>query len=461
MKIKVEKKANKGSKEKINIKIGKYDSISDIFKSIPDNFWNIGGFIFMMLMLLILCAEEVYRLFSMTQKYGIFNISFFFIGSIAEIFATLYIFSQFYKEEKFSLKKILKNNVWDILLFAMLIWSAVSTYTADNLYVATKGTWYRKDGFYTYLIYAAMYVCGKAVTSDRFRRYILRTFSTVCTLLSLWVLFQYNGHIYNMFGRYAHNMDIWTKYASIFYNTNHYAYFMTLAIMAMVGLIIIEEKLIYKVIFLAMFVFNLWALIINDTFGGYIAVMAGIIFVSIIFIIKDRKKLVPIILICLTFIITSVCVDAKTHILSNDFGVTYGDAKAGISNDAGGTSRIGLWKQAFRFMKDRPVFGYGPDGLWSLYYEKGFSSDRPHNEFIQHAVYLGIPAALMYIGAILSLFIYCIKRIKKLNVLMLTIGGMVCAYLVSSFFGNTRYYTAPYYFMTLGMLSACHRKDAL
>ena len=166
MKIKVEKKANKGSKEKINIKIGKYDSISDIFKSIPDNFWNIGGFIFMMLMLLILCAEEVYRLFSMTQKYGIFNISFFFIGSIAEIFATLYIFSQFYKEEKFSLKKILKNNVWDILLFAMLIWSAVSTYTADNLYVATKGTWYRKDGFYTYLIYAAMYVCGKAVTSD-------------------------------------------------------------------------------------------------------------------------------------------------------------------------------------------------------------------------------------------------------------------------------------------------------
>ena len=59
MKIKVEKKANKGSKEKINIKIGKYDSISDIFKSIPDNFWNIGGFIFMMLMLLILCAEEV------------------------------------------------------------------------------------------------------------------------------------------------------------------------------------------------------------------------------------------------------------------------------------------------------------------------------------------------------------------------------------------------------------------
>ena len=33
MKIKVEKKANKGSKEKINIKIGKYDSISDIFKA--------------------------------------------------------------------------------------------------------------------------------------------------------------------------------------------------------------------------------------------------------------------------------------------------------------------------------------------------------------------------------------------------------------------------------------------
>ena len=172
-----------------------------------------------------------------------------------------------------------------------------------------------------------------------------------------------------------------------------------------------------------------------------------------IFIIKDRKKLVPIILICLTFIITSVCVDAKTHILSNDFGVTYGDAKAGISNDAGGTSRIGLWKQAFRFMKDRPVFGYGPDGLWSLYYEKGFSSDRPHNEFIQIAAEHGVPACLFYILGLITLMIHKIKNLKNESEYTIICGAIVFAYLISSMFGVMMFYTAVFYYTFLGMVS--------
>lgn len=457
MNVKFKKQDDKN--EKFNIKIGKFDSFRDMFDAIPENFYNVTGFVFIMTMLFILFAEEIYRIFSIKQKYEIFNMSFFAIGAIAEVFAVVYVISLFYKKEKFSFKRIIKNNIWDILLFVMLIWSAVSSLTAENKYISMKGTWYRKDGFYTYLIYAAMYVCGKAVTSDRFKKYILRTFGIVCTFLSVFTLLQYNGYLNNLLGKYAENLDIWTEYASIFYNTNHYAYFMTLALMALAGLIIIEKKLMHKALFLAMFVYNLWALIINDTFGGYIAVIAGIVFLSVILLVNNRKYLVSVIIVCMTFVITSVCIDLKTHTVSANFGITYTDAKTGISNDAGGSSRIGLWKQAFKFMKDKPVFGYGPDGLYSKYYEAGFTNDRPHNEFIQHAVFLGVPAALMYIGALISLFIYCIKRLKKLNVLLLVTGGMVFAYVVSSFFGNTMYYTAPYYFMTLGLLSSCHREE--
>ena len=108
---------------------------------------------------------------------------------------------------------------------------------------------------------------------------------------------------------------------------------------------------------------------------------------------------------------------------------------------------------AFDAIKERPLLGYGPDSdVIAL-----TGTDRPHNEFIQHALFLGIPALIMYIAALVTLFLHQIKHLRKLNYTVLIAAGVVIGYLAGSITGNTMFYTTYYFFMMLGF--AAGRED--
>ena len=116
------------------------------------------------------------------------------------------------------------------------------------------------------------------------------------------------------------------------------------------------------------------------------------------------------------------------------------------------TIRLKMWQIAWEYIRQRPVLGLGPDG--SGITERAFSLvDRPHNEYIQYALYLGIPGAAMYLTALGSLFLRCLRQLKALPVPAVVLGGVVFAYCASAFIGNTMYYTTIYFFCFLGLLT--------
>jgi len=84
--------------------------------------------------------------------------------------------------------------------------------------------------------------------------------------------------------------------------------------------------------------------------------------------------------------------------------------------------------------------------------------DRPDNEFIQYAVFLGIPGLAFYLLALISMFIKQWLQMKKLDVTTIVSAGCVVAYLVSSMFGNSMFYTTPYLFMFLALASAAPKE---
>lgn len=118
--------------------------------------------------------------------------------------------------------------------------------------------------------------------------------------------------------------------------------------------------------------------------------------------------------------------------------------------------------------------GYGPEGLTGKFTEQTTHPDgcghdhtsgidRPQNEYLQHAAFMGIPALLFYLAAMITMFIYRIKNIHNASADVLIAFCAVAAYLISAFFGNTVYYTAPFFFMLLGMAAntADKNKDAV
>lgn len=395
--------------------------------------------ILLFLMIAALFLEQLGKLFLYEKFDFVINIfgnfigSFFYLSGILAICLSIIIL---YKKIK---AKEIKLQNWDIMFALVMLWGLISVILSEDKHLTIMGTFYRMDGYLAYLIYTAMYIGCRTLKSDKMRLWIIRAFSFVMTSLCFEYLFTENN-------------------LSIFNNRNHFAYVLTLSCMLLAGLFIFETKFIFRILYLTMYSLNIYTMIYADTFGSYLGIMFALIF-TVIFIVSTKKKLlVPALITLIFFIVISAYVDSKTGIVTTNFKFFSFDinkvATGSPNADAAGSGRIKLWKQSFEYMKDKPLFGYGPEGTFYKFIEEDkLLNDRPHNEYIQHALFMGIPAAIFYITGLILILVYAIKNRKRLPDYTFISGITVFAYCISAFFGNTMYYTSPYFFMMLGMVS--------
>lgn len=350
------------------------------------------------------------------------------------------------KNEKKSYKYFIEN-LFPTLLFLMLIWSILSWCFSDNHLLSFYGGSYRKDGLLSYFTYAGIFSCGYIIRNNHYIKNILIQFTSISTLLSCLVLV--NNNTINRLLTLQPN-------SAVFNNTNHFAYYLCLSIMCAVALIIIEKgssiTLFFRVSSLGILTA---ALVKNGSFGPYLAIVVGFTFLLFLIYLFDPSSFKRLMLAISTFLFISVIMNIHSNFFINEILKLFGDIDDIVTKtkDASraGSGRWKLWVNGVRFSLEKPFFGYGPDNLGNKYLEAGISIDRPHNEIIQFAASLGIPAALLYISAMLNLFKNLITNRKQLTTIIICMFSVVFAYLVSSIFGNTMYYTTPFFFMILGL----------
>lgn len=349
------------------------------------------------------------------------------------------------KEKKF--KDYLHENLFILLLGFMLIWSVISCITSSNIYISFNGDIYRLDGLRTYFAYAGIFCCSYLMRKSLYLSYVLILNTLVATVLSVLTLLNLNT-VNNLFGL-NENM-------AVFHNINHFAYYLCIALMCC-SLLILNGKhsITGHVCRLSTFVIITAALIQNRSFGPYLAVVAGLLCCLVLILMLNKTLIRRMAIILMVFIFVSVYMNASSNFLTSNFWILSNDLGNIVSNSElaarAGSGRWRLWTKAIEFTSERPLFGYGPDNLGTRYAIEGIGTDRPHNEFLQFAASLGVPALLFYISA---LSMHFIEFLKKRKVVKLTAIGLFCtvvAYLVSSFFGNTMYYTTPFFMMILGM----------
>jgi len=357
------------------------------------------------------------------------------------------------KTQKISIKQYIKNNLMCIFLVLMLFWSIISCLASDNIDISFNGTLYRKEGLVTYFTYYGIFCCGYVVRNKRFIKYILEIFTLVATVLSILTLI--NSKVLNNFFGLTVNTAVFSQF-------NHFAYYLCMSLMCALLLFQTEKKSTLKLMFrLTIFAVITAGLVENGALGPYLAVIIGLLF-SVILTIWLNKKLLKQTLIAVgIFISITVIMNISNDHTFSDFNTLKGDISKIASEapdvDSAGTGRWILWMNGLKFISEKPVLGYGPDNLGEQYAKVNISTDRPHNELIQFAASLGIPAAIFYIIAIASYFLVFLKLRKRASTLEIGMLCTVIAYLVSSMFGNTMYYTSPFFFMILG-LSAGNQK---
>lgn len=80
------------------------------------------------------------------------------------------------------------------------------------------------------------------------------------------------------------------------------------------------------------------------------------------------------------------------------------------------------------------------------------STDRPHNIFIQIGATTGIVGLILYVSFLSIVFVNIIIKYKLINKEIMIFVFMTISYLISLFFGNSMFYTTPYYMISLGVI---------
>ena len=356
---------------------------------------------------------------------------------------------------KGQVKNKVKSEPWHYSLVLMLVWACISTILSDDPHTAFWGTEYRFDGLLTYFFYAAVYICAVIVINSQSRKWIFIAYTMVGNVVSVLLVLQ-------DWGSELLNKCFMSDRAAMFFHFNHAGYFLCMSIAALMGMYLYEKKRVIRILYVISMIVQVYGLLVNSTLGGYLGITCALIMI-LIFLVRKNKRfawrmITPVLVIVLLAVasymgyvptgsgedmkvnISTMLTDTKGIVENSDYALTAGHG------------RMTLWKRSLKMIPERPIFGYGPELLKNEYMEDLWT-DRASNEFIQYAVFLGIPGLIFYLTALICLFIHQWKNIEYLNTVTLVAAGCVIAYLVSSFFGNTMFYTTPYFYMFLAMAS--------
>lgn len=458
----------------IEIKDKKDYSIKDIV---------LFSLLFIWMIIPILKMIQGVSLFTVIYEYRFMEI----VGIIG-----IYLFAfEIYKKIKTTENKklLIKELLPIIILVGYLIWTLISCIFAQDRQKAFYGDAYRKEGFITYLIYAGFFACAFLIKSDKLKRCLLNSFIIVA-IINIILINLTNNSIQMLKIFHFKNIQV-----GVFSNQNHYGYYLLLATITACLSFIVEKNKIIKSFYGLAYLILIYNLILNNTFGCYIAFAITMILFFVYCIYQKKNRVITVASI-LIFVIISCFVqyngrnvvvnNAKT--LFNDISSILDVAKnrnnlkieenvqnknnnisksenntknnSAINSEAekrlenAGSGRAQLWKYGLKIFLDKPILGYGADNLESEYKKYNIEQDRPHNLIIQLATTSGLPGCILYIIAIGLILVRAFKKLNNSNSIYTIVFFAIIAYLISAMFGNSMYYTSPYYFIFLGITFA-------
>ena len=404
-------------------------------------------------------VEYILKCFNTKFYTHYFSTIIYIIGSFGFLIYIIY-FIKFKKKEKLNIKKFIP----ELLLFVLLIISIIATILSDNPHLSFFGEIYRKEGLLVYIMYIGIILLSSTIKNDKYIKYLSLSIIIICLLITINPLFSKNFN--------------YLEFSNVFHNSNHYAYYLMINIILTIFMFLNSNKLIKKIIYILIYVFLLYFLIRNNTFGSYLAILGTLVFLFMYSMIKkyERRK---IIFIVIAFIITSyigsnyyikigegIYREKTRGIVSNNISILKNDITGFIDKDEfvienAGNRRGILWKEAWKYTLNHPVFGGGMECLKNYYISDrkeyySFHNDRPHSVILQTSSFIGIPGAIIYLAFIIYIALSNLTIIKK-NTFHIMIYCTAMCYFASSLVGNSMYYTSPYFMILLGILVGFNR----
>jgi hypothetical protein len=233
-----------------------------------------------------------------------------------------------------------------------------------------------------------------------------------------------------------------------------------------ISIVRLEGKL--KFLLLLPLAMSLFTLIKISVMAGFVGIIAGTgmaLPVVLPLSKKSRKYLICFLVILLIIAIVLVYMtDFSTGFLFEMHEILHGRI-----DETFGSGRIYIWKTVLQSVPGHLLFGTGPDTMYyagiegfHTYYEALNQTivstiDIAHNEYLNILYHQGIFALVFYLSALICIFKQWVQKGRKDNVSAI-LGGAVLGYSIQAFFGLSACITAPFFWITLGLLEY-HNKN--
>ena len=349
------------------------------------------------------------------------------------------------------LVKFLHNSKLTKLLPLILMWAFAAIVPLITLIRGAneydfKGHPYMYESIFSYMLYPTCYFfCGAMLWQSKYKKGLL--YLLVVSAIPMNVFFLIDEWVYKL------PFFIENNKSAVFHNSNHYGYYLAMAIIASLLLFIYEKNVALKFFNAISAILGTMVLIVNNTLGAYLAVLFVLVAFIIYCFICDRKLIIWAALALGFFLATTFALSFKYNTILSSFVTLSSDvsmiASDPLESDSAGSSRWKLWKGTVKYIPDSPWLGFGVEGLLNTH-----GIGTPHNELLQYAEFFGIPAMLIYLSAVISVFAMVLKKCRKLDKMTLICFCISVGYFISSLFGVAIYYTTPFFYIFLGLTYA-------
>ena len=406
-----------------------------------------------------------YLLTGNTSVIGLIGGQFYWLlPTIPILFLSIDLYAIITKQrEHRSFKETIKNSPELFVLLLFLVWSIITVILQIVIYGNSKALtsivrpFFVQEGLMLFCYYALIVCAAFFVKDKKTTKNLICITLVISVVLAAFMVIDPTGTIWFQ----KENNTFW---ASMFINSNHYGYHLTITVMLAATLFCLSKKTYLKWIWGIVFTILCMALMFNDTLGSLLAVFASLILLIVVLSwFKGKIKLKYFVPLFIFIAASFVCyflaksVDSTYHKASffeqiiNLFKELLNIAQAPTSEVAkqSGSSRWELWLQALDEIAYSPLIGTGNVLL------------RPHNEYLQYGQVFGIPALIIYLAAFVIIMVKAIKYRKNLSGLTLVLLMAVIAYLIGAFFGNTMPHTMPLFCLCVGLLIRWLNEDII
>ena len=317
----------------------------------------------------------------------------------------------------------------------------------------------RREGFLTLALYSAAFLLlGRLARPKAWLLDVFGAAMSLCCLLSLWQLA--GGNPLGLYPKGLGYSDAGRAYSGAYLgtigNTDLLAAVMCVAVPAFFyGAWKLRRGWLLVPLTLCVIV-SVWM----NVSAGLLGIAAGLVLPLPLALDGTKRRAAMIIIggLLLAAFFVVLLLPGLPGMLGEAHALLHGRAE-----DTFGSGRIYIWKNVWQAVKERPLFGGGPDTLSrriTAYFERYDETkhivrrtgiDTAHNEYLNILANQGLFALLCWLGALACSAVRFVRRAGERPAALIC-GSAVLGYCVQAFFGIAMCLSTPFFVIAWAML---------